>query len=364
MSIFKGQDLVDYSLPYGPSGHRKVRRDRYLWSGNGDSREVNPYTAEFKDNQTGSIYFNDWKFSLPLHPSNATFISQWPNETDAIAGLVQEWQQTEFQLGVYIAEGKESAEMIVHRLNSIFQAVSAVRKGSIGGALRSLEGSLVSRKSRKRAARKVLDSTFDAWMELRYGWMPLVYDIYAMADHITVKPVVNNVRNSVMNSVNEQVQRNVHGLTATDEREQYWAISAYASVFREPSWAERLNLVNPAQAWELMGGSWIVDWFLPIGSTINANYARLAMPIQAGGVTRFTEFRSDTSFEGSAYGGGVATHPRVFSEYVFMERSPGLGSILDDLSGLFQETKPKWDTQLKRMVDGSSLLNNELRRLR
>lgn len=322
---------------------------------------INPYSAAY----THTVVAHATWYGSPTAVGAAAGVSvpraQPVPLASVVSGLMEKWTQSEFNAGVAIAEGRESAELIIQRAVDLRKAVKALRKGSVGGALRYLKGK-PTKHQRRRAAQQVSDNAANAWLELRYGWIPMYSDIYNAAELIKPKPVVTNIRMSKQNTLSASAEGSEltgpYTKTATSLR----GTSAYCRCYREPTWAERLGLTDPLTiAWELVPFSFAVDWILPIGDTIQANYVRTAIPIQSSGYSVLVRDRVTKTVRPPSY---VTITGSPLDESCSLTRYVGLGSVLDDLADLGQRVTPKWDTTLKRTVDITSLLQQDLSSLR
>jgi hypothetical protein len=211
----------------------------------------------------------------------ATFDSPpQPDLAKAVNKLLEKWRGSSFDAGVSIGEGKESVEMIIQRLRSLASSANALRKGNFGGALAALAH--VNRGDRRNALKAMNSKYFSqAWLELQYGWKPLLNDIYAASEFVKTKPTVGVIRTSVketadIQSTNPSVYPKDHIALIVNERRRHLKVT----VVNRPSTFERLGLTDPLTiAWELVPFSFVVDWVVPIGEVIQAMHAVNAMQV-------------------------------------------------------------------------------------
>lgn len=164
---------------------------------------------------------------------------------------------------------KETVNMITSTVLRLGNSYSSLRKGDVPKALGHL--GITYRRKHHKKLRNI--SAPDAWLELQYGWKPLLGDIYDIAE----KPwnVVQGVV-KVRRSYSE-----VNRFTAPDSQIDKSGVvtvdyvgTARTNVIFDGSAlvpASRLGLLNPATlAWEALPFSFIVDWFLPIGDWLES----------------------------------------------------------------------------------------------
>lgn len=352
------------SLPQGPTG-----KGRYISSGS----QAGSNSPHFPDVLINNSY-DSWglqSFNPELTRGGTSRTGQAANpplldirvvsDDIAVSRLAEKWTQSDLNLGVAIAEGRESAAMIANSAITLAKMANAVRRKDMR-QLASL--ATFSRSQRKGILNRFSNSDVGgAWLQARYGWLPLLSDIYAAADLLKPKPIVTKVRASHGNSLSQQVDRNYFYERQVGRQMSTSRAGAYAHLSRTPSWSERLGLTDPASiAWELVPYSFVADWLVPIGDTIKANYVRTRMPVTKSGLSRVTR----TSFYGTAisrYAANIAPKqgPLYRSSYS-AKRFIGLGGL--DFDGLTakMQSKPVWDRDLKRVVDTVAMSISDLRK--
>jgi hypothetical protein len=141
------------------------------------------------------------------------------------------------------------------------------------------------------------------WLEYRYGWLPLVQDLDAAvgAFHTYVKksPGIQSVtasRRKTTNVIRKVVYAtNPNGSPRT--RFYYEKVSTVCKIGIRYQLDSKLvntmagfGLTSPVSlAWELIPFSFVVDWFLPIGSAIQAFSAFEGLTFMSGYKTYFTK---------------------------------------------------------------------------
>lgn len=184
------------------------------------------------------------------------------------------------------AEGREALEMIGGNAIRLAKSIHFLRRGDFSGAFLALTAGTDRRSLRpppsafNRDLRNLTTKTMSSyWLEIQYGWRPLLSDVHAAAEFLAASlmdPLSNTYRVRVFKgrtrTNNAGLGTNVYArsLTETDYhcRRLRGVISEY------PSWPDKLGLTNPASiAWEIMPYSFVIDWFTPIGSWLQARSA-------------------------------------------------------------------------------------------
>jgi hypothetical protein len=175
-------------------------------------------------------------------------------------------------LGVAVAEGRKSLDLIAKTATNLANAGFAVKKFDFAGAARAL-GVPFTRKAKKHM--RPSNSVASNWLELQYGWLPLLSDIKGAAEFVAKTSNYHpRSRYSTSSTKTDGYSRTYENYPRmlTDQ----WSTShtvKYVIYFSEQGGGNppvALGLTNPlAIAWELVPFSFIVDWFLPVGTFLN-----------------------------------------------------------------------------------------------
>lgn len=173
------------------------------------------------------------------------------------------------------------------------------------------------------------DAFANAWLEFTYGWRPLLSDVYgAMA--VFEKPIeepMAYVRTRFSKQwVDVVTTSSMYFKTSTARsfsvRKQYILYYDYGDSATSPfvhSLAS-MGLTNPLElAWELLPFSFVVDWFLPIGSYLTALDATFGLKYRTGSYSDKWERRSDRTALGAGLPGGSLVYTRGESKDSFRE---------------------------------------------
>lgn len=233
---------------------------------------------------------------------------------------------SDFNAGIALAESGEALAMIADSATRVARAIRSVRRGNIKGALRALN--ITQRHARSDDPKRVGSRTRDArlnassaWLELQYGWRPLLSDMRDGAEFLahqmhSQKPERIRVSRKVdlgppSSSAPTQYLMVGYGYTRKTIIAKVWNADI-----------PTLSIANPQGiAWELVPFSFVVDWALPIGEYLQAldTAASMTGTFVTTTVTRFKgrsdrdniEFwwdgASDFSYEGGSMSRVVST---------------------------------------------------------
>lgn len=156
---------------------------------------------------------------------------------------------------------KETIDMISSNLMKIVKSVRLLRKGKWKKAHAALG---VSPKGSPRGR-----DVPARWLELQYGWLPLLDDIYTVGNEFFPDPRFR-VRKSVFADL-YRFNENRYGTSSIDLLDRY-SITGYFKIKGDAvQTMQHLGVLNPlAVAWEAVPFSFVVDWFLPVGDWISS----------------------------------------------------------------------------------------------
>lgn len=170
-----------------------------------------------------------------------------------------------FNLGVFVAEGPKTVQLVKDTILTVGHALVDVKHGKF---LRASQRLGVSHTPSKLHPSDVAGR----WLELQYGWLPLISDC-----HEAVKAFESLTRSPDITTVRVGTQRIVNYDSSTSPTN--WSCPTTALLrqnlqyvmTRSESFTQALGLEDPATiAWELLPYSFVVDWFLPIGPFLSA----------------------------------------------------------------------------------------------
>lgn len=196
-----------------------------------------------------------------------------------VGKLNEKLQGSDFNASVFLGEGHQTLNMLADSAIRLAKAGWHMRKGDFVGAVRALfEGT--TRKPLKRHLTMKPFATDSAknlannWLELQYGWLPLLNDAEACAQSIAAylnEPLRSTYRCSVRREVDITLSQVIFSETWTTPQTKSHRRSLIAIIAEKPTAIQQLGLLDPELvAWELMPFSFVADWFIPIGSWMEA----------------------------------------------------------------------------------------------
>lgn len=206
-------------------------------------------------------------------------------------------------IGVALGEMTQTMNMIGNTATRVARSFKALRHLDIHGAFNAVKmGNYSHRNSLIKRAKKGgyrdddyksnLSFAADAWLEMKYGWRPLLNDVEGAAKALAAAQEKDPADLKISGSAKAVIPvnpRNVPGWVITANGGGSVRVHHYA-YFRILDQSIRgnqtLGLSNLQQvAWELIPYSFVVDWFLPVGKYIQALGAFQGLDYVRGGTS-------------------------------------------------------------------------------
>lgn len=227
----------------------------------------------------GRIFPDWWAVSSYLSDWSVVNLLDNNDQIKLVDRLVGQLRGSDFNMSVFLGESHQTLKMLGDTAIRVVKAVRHVRRGDVTGAARSLfEGT-----SRKPLAKHdwvtnkpgvaSAKNAANLWLELQYGWLPLLKDVEGAAQtlaHTLNVPFRKRYSASVRRESNVptntadlgQSVRAVFGVAKSHKRK----LIAYITEDPAQNTVAALGILDPELvAWELTPFSFVADWFIPIG---------------------------------------------------------------------------------------------------
>lgn len=189
------------------------------------------------------------------------------------------------------AERQQTIDLIGNTAIRLASAFRKLKKCDYNGAAKDLGVAVKKRKRRtyeKTYPRDQSEAAASGWLGLRYGWQPLIQDVYGAAEY-TAQKVVREIRTKVTALEAREFGSTVRVNGVEHTKQTTYTIKG-SVVFATPNEtshsAAQLGLTNPALiAWELLPFSFVADWFLPVGDYLSSLDATMGLSFVDGWLT-------------------------------------------------------------------------------
>lgn len=240
---------------------------------------VNNYTVGGSP-QTQSVAGYSYSAASPLLPALPDWTSN--DDIDLINGLKERSRGSSFNASIFLSQGNQALEMIGDSAIRIARGLKLFKRGNVIGAIHEMSKSAdQTARLRKRLPKGMWTTNLrqqgtkqlsSNWLELQYGWLPLLSD---MRDGATLAAHQLNVpfRQRVVVRKSLRNKDPVPPTSAFGAAEAYGIVSKQiVAYFSEPeSIPKMLGLTDPLSiAWENTPFSFVADWILPVGDWLEA----------------------------------------------------------------------------------------------
>jgi len=212
---------------------------------------------------------------------------------------------------VTLAELAKTVAMVTQSSTRLRQGISLLLQGKPKQAILQALGYAgpVQKSIQRKAAVKTAASK---WLEIRYGWLPLVYDVLGTLQafkaeykpRFTARGFANDSATGVTTGTLTQDVGLVHLWKLEQSLEKRVRAYILYEVDKSALLPQKLGLLQiPQSIWELAAFSFVVDWFVDIGSWLDAASPRVGVNILAEGYTMTTNRTRIRSITGSTLTG-------------------------------------------------------------
>jgi len=228
----------------------------------------------------------------------------------AVTKVLLDMKDTKVNLAQMYAERKQTGNLFETNVRRICVAVTNLRRGNMNAARRALGLNASPRAHRKYVKKHKKNpsvATANGFLELQYGWRPLLSDIYGSAELIAEKyhgqPKTRVEKRQTLYRTGKSSFSPEPLLTVVVNAERKYSVKyvLYYSAQSEIHTLSEVGITNPALlAWELLPWSFVVDWLLPVGNYLSSLDASLGLSFEKGTKTIANEYNCIMTHEGSS----------------------------------------------------------------
>lgn len=202
----------------------------------------------------------------------------------AFAKLLDNIDREPHNLAVDVLQFRQVTRMVASNLNKISRSVRALKRGNFSAASKALFGDRPARYRKGVVLQKgnrSSDAVANLWLELQYGWKPLLQDIKFLIDtiHLEFHPQVRVARGSgyVISSTETDILGPFNasfsgispfrvGMRVVTRETRVRLGMRYTISDSDRAYLAQTGFLSPINAaWEILPWSFVVDWAIPIG---------------------------------------------------------------------------------------------------
>lgn len=204
----------------------------------------------------------------------------------AIAGKIANRKDSQLNLGLFFAQADKSLQTVTTAATRIYAMTKALKRGRLGDAYRALgiqhprEGvRLKPGERRYPPPKRVRDNASSYFLEMQYGWQPILNDAYGAAQKIASLANEEKEFFRVRHRGGSEVVRNydlvphpLRPLKLLDiDSLKFEATVKFRADDKWIAMASSLGLTNPMLiAWDVVPFSFVIDWFIPVGNYLES----------------------------------------------------------------------------------------------
>lgn len=259
--------MTSGSVSYGTGYPSKGEKHSKSWSGSDGKYEIVNGRLRLKfNNYNMQLYHQSSQLGSAEFAVGDTGSGSidWPAsaEMKLQSKLVKRIKGHDFNLAVNVAQGRQLVDMCVRNVLKFGRSLLFLKRGDFSSAARQLG---ISGKVQSRLS---VDDISGRWLELQYGWLPSISDSFEAAkayESITKYRVDTiKVKGSYRDPKTEWSAAPTlwsYGGSKVTSKYITYEMTETLSTARSLGLADPLSL-----AWELIPWSFVIDWFLPVGS--------------------------------------------------------------------------------------------------
>lgn len=198
-------------------------------------------------------------------PTSISNLPSAASQNVALQGLLSKVKGHNFDLGVNLGQMGQTVSLLSDNLGKLGRAALALKRGSFAAAARQLG-------ARPRTSQLKSGDVSGRWLELQYGWLPLLSDSFEAAK--AFEAISNGPRKTIFRSSHTEdiVSNDLCTSPSNFSAKLRGQLSRRLEyeLYEEMTVARQLGLYDPLSiAWELTPWSFVVDWFVPIGTYLD-----------------------------------------------------------------------------------------------
>lgn len=245
----------------------------------------------------------------------------------AAARLAKQFNSVKTNLLLMFHERKKTADLIAKNAERIARAALALKRLNFPAAYRALNLDFniaarelstyrklaISRARTKREADKAGDLLAKSWLELKYGWQPMLADIYGAAEVLSESFRPEAERKYAAKSSGTLTTSAPYLFTSWGfynenvgeftRRTTTKLLAIYSPDADAKAWLHETGITNPALVlWDAVPFSFVVDWFLPVSAYLERLRAYSGFEFVSVARVRFTRYSIMAKGQGYRFG--------------------------------------------------------------
>lgn len=305
--------------------------------------EVTPGSVNFVTEPTigyryGTPYWQRYRYQGSWYPDvySLMLVEEWPDVSEALKDrvrtqLLQDLVDQKVNLANNLGEIRQNAAMMVSTTVRLGRALLAFKRRDWREVRRQLG----------LDPTRVVDTARDQWLAYKFGWRPLMTDLWNLRGAILSALEEERAEMSVYRNIKQPVNTYWQNTNYLFEKEIEEGVQAKYWFRVDDETLQGLNALgfaNPLSvAWELAPYSFVVDWFFGVSNFLSGLSAPLGLTLTRGYETYYIkgDIRvSDPDLEGMTPARSKVFNFQRVPQHLFPRPAPRIRLGLDSNQGL------------------------------
>jgi hypothetical protein len=224
-------------------------------------------------------------------------------ENRAISKLIERSSGEVSNLAQDLVQMNQTTQIVSSTVKRLVGSITALKRFDFSGAVNNLWDANRRATFRKGGSLSRSKTLAENWLELQYGWKPLLQDIHGVIAglqklSLADRSVQTIYASATTKSTDNRVLGGIPDYPATgsyrcDTETRVKFSLRYRVDDHLRSFLAQTGFTNPVNlAWELLPYSFVVDWFLPIGPLLESFSSWDGLVFLDGSKTMFTRAKS------------------------------------------------------------------------
>lgn len=232
--------------------------------------------------QSWTQTISDWCF--PADNPGLPPLPIWTANDDIklVGKLKEKVRGSDFNMSVFLGEGHQTLTMIGDSAIRIARAINLLTKGNVIGAVHEMSKSAQQTTKLKshlgprglwttKLRRNATNQLSNNWLELQYGWLPLLNDIRSGAEQLAHRLNVPFRQRYAARHSLKTVEMPLTSVYGFADGGALYRKQIVAFISEPESIPKLLGLLNPELVlWERTPFSFVADWIIPFGDYLDA----------------------------------------------------------------------------------------------
>lgn len=265
-----------HSLEYRKRKAFEYHPERRIWGCVPHYSPYGPITYTLEPSDWDGLYYNQnspggYGLYAPYVRPTTVEDEAYAIATSRLARFLDD-EDPRWNAGVFFGEARETVRLFTNTATRLYRSYRALRRAKVNHAWRILTG------TDRNPYWIPGKSAANLWLEMRYGWRPLLSDLHNSMQYFATKSIERSLMSRTFRASGKAKRlrtiEDPYSSQKTIVEEASWfqhRYDLYPRFLSEPSSLDDLGLTNPFSiAWELVPFSFVADWFVNTGKVLES----------------------------------------------------------------------------------------------